>query len=74
MASAGFQVAPTNVVRFSNFFSCVSFPIYFQILSCSSLLQFARVSMSLQAPVNLTLETEVASFVREPDKSNYKAQ
>ena len=38
--------------RFSTFFlSCVSFPIYFQILSCLTLLQFARVSIPLQAPV-----------------------
>ena len=41
-----------DVGRFSKIFLlCVSFPIYFQILSCSTLLQFARVSVPLQAPV-----------------------
>ena len=52
MAGAGLQVTPMEVSRFSKIFlSCVIFPIYFQILSCSTLLQFARVSILLQAPV-----------------------
>ena len=52
MASAGYQVTPTDVGKFSNFFlSFVSFPIYCWILLCSTLLQFARVSTPLQAPV-----------------------
>ena len=42
-----------DVGRFSKkSLSCVSFPLYFQILSCSTLLQFARVSIPLQAPVS----------------------
>ena len=52
MAGAGLQVTFTDVGRFSEFFlSCVSFPIYFQILSCSIFLQFARVLIPLQAQV-----------------------
>ena len=56
MASAGQQVTPTDVGRFSkNFLSCVSFPLYIQILSCSTLLQFIRVSVPFQAPVENSL-------------------
>ena len=41
-----------DVGTFSKFFlSCDSFPIYFKILSCSTLLQFARISVPLQVPV-----------------------
>ena len=33
-----------------------------------------RLRIDASSSKNLTLETEVASFVREPDESNYKAQ
>ena len=44
MANASLQVTPEDVGGISVLFlSYVSFPIYFQILSCSTLLQFVRV-------------------------------
>ena len=52
------------VGRFSKFLlSCVSFPIYSQILSCSTLLQFARVSVPVLAPVICNLSCKFPNLI-----------